>query len=119
MVIQKEKIEYINDIDKFIRLTDDYINYLNHINTNEKFKEIYNNLKSRNLYKFIEDSDNPNLYPECRYKLKIKINFGKGNKNPLDFISFYDKNGKIKVNITKELMLIPNQYEIIKYRYIS
>jgi len=117
--LQNEKIEYINDIDKFIRLTDDYINYLNHINTNEKFKEIYNNLKSRNLYKFIEDSDNPNLYPECRYKLKIKINFGKGNKNPLDFISFYDKNGKIKVDITKELMLIPNQYEIIKYRYIS
>ena len=115
----KNKDEYINDIDKFITLTDDYINYIYNTTTSEKVKEIYKNLKSRNLYKFIEDSEDPNLHPNSKYKLKIKINFGKGDKNPIDFITFYDKNGKVKVDIKQQLMLVPNQYQIIKYRYIN
>jgi hypothetical protein len=117
--LNDKKLEYITDIDKFIKLTDDFINYLNNVNTNEKFKEIYNDLKSRNLYKFIEDSEDPNLDIDYKYKLKIKINFGKGDKNPLDFITFYDKNGKVKVDIKNQLMLVPKQYQIIKYRYIK
>jgi HD superfamily phosphohydrolase len=117
--LNEKKLEYITDIDKFIKLTDDFINYLNNVNTNEKFKEIYNDLKSRNLYKFIEDSDDPNLDIDHKYKLKIKINFGKGDKNPLDFITFYDKNGKVKADIKDQLILVPKQYQIIKYRYIK
>ena len=117
--INNNKQEYLTDIDKFIALTDDYLNYIYHTSKNPIIINIYNNLKSRNLYKFIEDSENNNLHSECKFKLKIKINFGKGNQNPLNFITFYNKNGKIKININKKLILIPAQYEIIKYRYIN
>jgi len=112
------KNEYINNIDNFVQLTDDYINYCYQTTDNNIVKELYNNLKSRNLYKFIEDSEDPNLDHKYKYKLKIKINFGKGEKNPLDFITFYDKNEKIKVDINNNILLVPNQYQIIKYRYI-
>jgi HD superfamily phosphohydrolase len=117
--INNNKQEYLTDIDKFIALTDDYLNYIYHTSKNPIIINIYNNLKSRNLYKFIEDSENNNLHSECKFKLKIKINFGKGNQNPLNFITFYNKNGKVKIDINKKLILIPAQYEIIKYRYIN
>ena len=117
--LYKKREEYITDIDKFCQLTDDYINYCYHTTDNYKVKEIYSNLKNRNMYKFILDSENQELDINYDYKLKIKINFGKGDKNPLDYISFYDKKGKINVDINKHLMLVPNKYEIIKYRYIK
>ena len=116
--ISENKDNYLNNVEDFIKLTDDYINFIYETTSNEKVKEIYENLKSRNIYKFLEDSENPNLNHDVKYKLKIKINFGKGDKNPLDFISFYDKTGKVKVDINKHIMLVPNKYEVIKYRYI-
>ncbi len=117
--LHENKEECITNIEKFIQLTDDYINFCYQTTDNQKLKDIYNNLKNRNLYKFLCDSDNPNLDIEHDFKLKIKMNFGKGDKNPLDYISFYDKNGKKNVNINDHLMLVPNNYEIVKYRYIK
>jgi HD superfamily phosphohydrolase len=117
--LDKDKVEYITDIDKFIHLTDDYINYLYQVSKNEKLKQIYEDLRSRKLYKFIEDSEDPYLNHTFKYKLKIKINFGMGDRNPLEHINFYDKTGMIKVDINKYLILVPPKYEIIKYRYIG
>jgi hypothetical protein len=44
-----------------------------------------------------------------------------GDKNPLNFIKFYDKNGLIDINIdtNKYLLVVPNKYEFVKYRYIQ
>lgn len=117
--LYENREEYINDVEKFCHLTDDYINYCYQTSDNPKLKEIYTNLKNRNLYKFICDSEDPNLEIDYDFKLKIKINFGKQDKNPLDYITFYDKNGKRKVDINNHLMLVPNHYEIVKYRYIK
>ena len=43
-----------------------------------------------------------------------------GDKNPLNFIKFYDKNGIVQViDTNKYLLVVPNKYEIVKYRYIQ
>jgi HD superfamily phosphohydrolase len=117
--LENEKNNYVNDIDKFIELTDDYINYIYLTTNNQTIKEIYQNIKLRKLYKFIEDSEELDNDIDYRYKLKIKINFGKENENPLNYIHFYENNQKIKVDINKYIILVPNKYESIKYRYIN
>jgi HD superfamily phosphohydrolase len=115
--LNRKKMEYITDPEKFILLTDDYINRVD----SDEGKEILNNIRMRKLYKNI-DSVNEDEIEEgkYKYKLKIKINFGKGAKNPLEYIYFYDSRGgqKVKVDIEEKMMLVPTHYELIKYRFI-
>jgi HD superfamily phosphohydrolase len=115
--LNNKKEEYITDPEKFILLTDDYINRID----NDIGKEILNNIKLRKLYKNI-DSFNEDEMEEgkFKYKLKIKINFGKGDKNPLEYIYFYESGGEemVKIDIKDKMMLIPTNYQIIKYRFI-
>jgi hypothetical protein len=72
------------------------------------------------MYKFIGDYEDESPLVPYKYKLKIKINFGKGAKNPLEYIYFYDSGGEgmIKIDIGEKMMLVPTHYEIIKYRFI-
>ena len=117
--LNDEKEDYVTDIEKFIRLNDDYINYLYYTSSNETLKDIYIKFKSRKMYKFYGDfEDDTNISIQYKHKLKIKINFGKGDKNPLEYINFYENNEIIKIDLNKLMILIPNKYEINKYRYI-
>ena len=85
----------------------------------DKQKQIAMLLKSRKMYKFFGDfEEDVNISIPYKYKLKIKINFGKGDKNPLEFINFYEDNKIIKIDLNKHMILIPNKYEINKFRYI-
>jgi hypothetical protein len=71
------------------------------------------------MYKFIGDYEDVSPSVPYKYKLKIKINFGKGDKNPLEYINFYEDDKIIKIDLNKHMILIPNKYEINKFRYIS
>jgi HD superfamily phosphohydrolase len=117
--LNREKEEYITDIEKFKRLSDDYINHIYYTTDNEELKNIWEKLKSRKMYKFIGDYDDENPPVSYKYKLKIKINFGKGDKNPLEYINFYEDDKIIKIDLNKHMILIPNKYEINKFRFIS
>lgn len=122
--LNNKKEEYLHKIELFSTLTDNYIDYIHWSElSNEKIQEIYKNLKLRKLYKFVQDSENPDLDVPHSHKIKIKINFGMGDKNPLNFIKFYDKNGIVQINtdtdLNKYLLVVPNKYEIVKYRYIQ
>jgi HD superfamily phosphohydrolase len=122
--LNNKKEEYLHKIELFSNLTDNFIDYIHWSeSSNEKIQEIYKNLKLRKLYKFVQDSENPNLDVPHSHKIKIKINFGMGDKNPLNFIKFYDKNGIVQINTevdtNKYLLVVPNKYEIVKYRYIQ
>jgi hypothetical protein len=110
-------MEYITDPEKFILLTDDYINRVD----SDEGKEILKNIKRRKLYKNLDSiNEDEMIEGKYKYKLKIKINFGKGAKNPLEYINFYDsgKGERVKVNVGEKIMLVPTHYEIIKYRFI-
>jgi hypothetical protein len=115
--LNKKKMEYITDPEKFILLTDDYINRVD----SDEGKQILDNIRRRKLYKNLDSGNEDEFVGEggkYKYKLKIKINFGKGAKNPLEYINFYDKEGIVKINIEENMMLVPTHYEIIKYRFI-
>jgi HD superfamily phosphohydrolase len=117
--LNKKKMEYITYPEKFILLTDDYINRVD----SDEGKKILGNIKMRKLYKNLDSVDEDEFIGEggkYKYKLKIKINFGKGDRNPLEYIYFYESGGgeKVKIDIEKYMMLIPTQYQIIKYRFI-
>ena len=117
--LNDEKEEYISDPEKFRRLSDDYINHIYYTTDNINLKDIYERFKSRRMYKFYGDfEEDTDISIPYKYKLKIKINFGKGDKNPLEFINFYEDNKIIKIDLNKHMILIPNKYEINKFRYI-
>jgi HD superfamily phosphohydrolase len=117
--LNDEKEEYISDPEKFRRLSDDYINHIYYTTDNINLKDIYERFKSRRMYKFYGDfEEDTDISIPYKYKLKIKINFGKGDKNPLEFINFYEDNKIIKIDLNKHMILIPNKYEINKFRFI-
>jgi HD superfamily phosphohydrolase len=119
-MLREKREEYLHDVSKFSSLTDNYIDFLYWTEKeNEKLQTIYGNLKSRKLYKFIQDSEDPDLKIEYSHVIKIKINFGMGDKNPLSNMKFYDKNGLVEVDLDKYLLVVPNKYEVVKYRYVK
>jgi HD superfamily phosphohydrolase len=66
--LNKKKMEYITDPEKFILLTDDYINRVD----SDEGKEILENIKRRKLYKNL-DSVDENEIEEGKYKYKLLI----------------------------------------------
>ena len=107
-------IEKTTDINKFHILTDNIIDYC-YLIENKKAIEIYDNIKSRNLYKFIieikYEQFDLDSYDKSISDLKeyiifdfIKLNFSKNDQNPLNYVYLYEKNNIICNN--NEISLI-------------
>jgi len=125
--------DHINDPEKFYKLTDNYIislvEYFSHVQgENNIALNILNNMKKGKIYTVIVEEK---WEPKNEYKnltcndimddiikfcnntiinndLRIEIfeiNFGKGNKNPLKSVDFYDNNN---INASKKLAKINN-----------
>ena len=94
-------VDKIKDISKFHYLTDNILD-LSYYFDNTKALEIYNNIKCRNIYKFVNEisTDNFNL-DEFIKELKkdnledlviidkIRLDYSMNEKNPLYFVSLY------------------------------
>jgi HD superfamily phosphohydrolase len=129
--------ESINDISKFITLNDDIINIIKITNDNslQKAKHIINRIETRNFYTFIDEviipfniSKNLNKIKSIDiisyYNLSIniddiiifdkKINYNYKDKNPVDYVYFYDTNNinnKYKMNKDNISLLLPDVFE--------
>ena len=119
----------IDNVDNFVELNDNilekiYYSDSNKQNINEAKKIIYN-IKTRNLYKMVEeillqDSKIPekinkkynNFTKDYCYSIII-INYTKKNKNPLDSIYFYKNNNKFIMKNKENEVSIKNFQEII------
>jgi HD superfamily phosphohydrolase len=96
---------YINDIDKMIKLTDEFVNFI----TTEKTEKLLHDIQTRNIPKlaFEKTSKEPIEIPEevfknfnfKYYELRRQVGYANGRKNPLSNVSFYS---------TKSMKIIPN-----------
>lgn len=115
------------NLDKFHYLTDNVLD-LAYFYNNENAIKLYNNIKSRKLYKFVNEiqEDRFDLDGFCEkineLKLnhiviidKIKLNYSMDEKNPLNFVELYE-NLEI-VNKDNLTFLFPQKFEekIIKF----
>jgi HD superfamily phosphohydrolase len=95
-------VEKITDISKFHHLTDSILD-LSYFFQNERAIEIYENIRQRNLYKFVMEINENNFDTESfNEKIKslklndivivdnIKLNYSMDEKNPLKFVSLYE-----------------------------
>ncbi len=115
------------NLDKFHYLTDNVLD-LAYFYNNENAIKLYNNIKSRKLYKFVNEiqEDRFDLDGFCEkineLKLnhiviidKIKLNYSMDEKNPLNFVELYENLEIVnKENLT---FLFPQKFEekIIKF----
>ena len=130
--------DYINDPEKFIKLTD-FILYdikYNNLDTPKMImaKNILNKLHRRKFYKIIlnklidkekYESIDKNVFLDNRIKdkdiilTKINLNYNLGDKNPVDKIYFYEKINsdenvlyrKIKINKDDVSLFLPKKYQ--------
>lgn len=121
--------EWIYNPDKYIYLTDNFIDQLLY-NNDPKLKharKIYNDISNRNLYKIVgEYAGINNKDSNCHY-MKININFTKGSQNPLDYIKFYklsDPDKSFYKDLNNHSLIIPKLYEkslirvVLRNKYI-
>ncbi|CAG8473841.1 1692_t:CDS:10 [Diversispora eburnea] len=129
----------INDGEEFLKLSDNTLHVIEYMQDSSliKSKEIINRIRHRKLYKFVDECLIPREYRSrlnetnlnkseiIRHKIgnesiseddiiihKFKINYGKEDQNPLDYVKFYG-NSKESFNLKKSEVsyLIPEQYD--------
>ena len=120
-----DKIYNIND---FIKLNDSILDeiYFSNSNTENfiKAKQLIERIRNRHLYKLleeiiVEDYNIPinilNKYKNIDYTFYFyKINYCKGNKNPIDYIEFYKDNKIIKLE--NKSQIVPTKFQEIFLR---
>ena len=105
---------WVSEYDTCLRLTDNIFNVLEWSDDprlNEA-KRIMHNIKTRNLYKRVNIMEKD---IESYHIVNTTINFGSGDKNPIDYIKFYNhkETNKIafNVDISKILLTCPTIFE--------
>jgi HD superfamily phosphohydrolase len=127
----------INNIYNFLNFTDDIINTIKLTNENSltKAKNIINRIETRNFYNFIDEIIIPVDISKNLNKIKSidiisynnlsiniediiifdkKINYNYKDKNPVDYVYFYDTNNintKYKMNKNHISLLLPDIFE--------
>ncbi|RHZ49338.1 hypothetical protein Glove_522g14 [Diversispora epigaea] len=132
----------INDGDEFLKLSDNTLNAIEYMQdpSLNKSQEIIKKIRHRKLYKFVDECLIPREYRSnlketnfnkseiIRHKIgnesiseddiiihRFKINYGKGDQNPLDDVKFYGNFGNFKesFNLKKSEVsyLMPEQYD--------
>tara|TARA_B110000208_G_C11713465_1_gene410187 strand:- start:20 stop:1177 length:1158 start_codon:yes stop_codon:yes gene_type:complete len=116
------------NMNEFIKLNDSIIDeiYLCNINTDNvnRARKLIDRIRHRHLYKLVEEiivedyiipKNLLEKYNDKDYTYYFyKINYGKGNKNPIDYIDFY-KNDKI-IKLANKSQIIPTKFQEIYLR---
>jgi HD superfamily phosphohydrolase len=112
-ILDKVDVEFgissaIDDIDRYIKLNDNIL-YVVEL----KYSSLFDRLRRRNIYKlvkeYIDNVDNSvDLYrKDDRYIIdEFTLDYGLGNKNPLEYIKFIDKYN----NLVKPNILLPSKF---------
>ena len=113
-------IDRVLDISKFWELTDNII-YFVRFGNNTQAKNILNRIEKRQLYKLVfetKSTDEINIKVDKIKKANfekdiivdtIKLNYSMNNKNPMDFVFFY--NGNNIVSSKEQTGLLPKHFE--------
>lgn len=113
-------IDRVLDISKFWELTDNIIYFVRFGNNNQA-KNILNRIEKRQLYKLVfetKSTDEINIKVDKIKKANfekdiivdtIKLNYSMNNKNPMDFVFFY--NGNNIVSNKEQTGLLPKHFE--------
>jgi HD superfamily phosphohydrolase len=130
-------LNYINDLGLYTKFNDSILNYIYHHKSKklEKAKQIIDNIYKRNFYTFVGEYDSTDLkknfdtfneetllkYTSSKEEplqkeeirvLKLKLNLGENEKDPMDNVFFYDTNlNKIKYKSEEISHLLPNKYQ--------
>lgn len=118
--------EMVNDLDKFVILTDSYIEHAVDFYNCETSKKILNRLKTRQLYRYVGSSNKLVTWEDFRsvdnmlQKDDIIVSdvllgyvSGENKDNPMDNIYLYDiKNDNVCFKIEKNNMILDNYQEL-------
>lgn len=134
----------IHDTDKFLKLDDTILNQIEYSSKQglEKSKEIIKRIRTRDLYKLVDEfsvsSDEKEFAKFLKNEITEKniieskggletgdviveiprLDYGKREEDPVESVKFYDKNNKIKdeKEIPEASYLIPKKYEEFIFR---
>lgn len=113
-------IDRVLDISKFWELTDNIL-FFTRFSSNEKAKNILNRIEKRQMYKSVYETSNEENIKLIEAKLTelnlidqiiidvTKLNYSMNDKNPLDYICFY--NGNKIINSNQKNSLLPKIFE--------
>ncbi|KAI8140339.1 HD phosphohydrolase domain-containing protein [Fennellomyces sp. T-0311] len=139
----------VNNPEEYLHLTDDILRVIERSKANElaKSRSIMKRLRTRDLYKFVDEfllppelashinkntiteaeivsyqSDNDNLTEDDVIVKWVKINYAMKDRNPVDSIRFYSKfNNQESFTIPKQQVsfMIPQQFEEVAVRVFT
>ena len=130
-------LNYINDLGLYTKFNDSILNHIYRHKSKklEKAKQILDNIYKRNFYTFVGEYDSTDLkknfdtfneetllkYTSSKEEplkkeeirvLKLKLNLGENEKDPMDNVLFYDTNlNKIKYKSEEISHLLPHKYQ--------